>query len=236
MQTQNLDGQGTSHSIDDSTFDPQEFFREHLQRTNDGKIEIVGDDLSAMELALLDTEKRRRGSQAAVAREQARANKSELELNKVRETIVDFKPTNTIDESLKYSDPDEYIKQTLEAQRANPYKEVFDAADQYAQQTVGAQTVQAVLAEHNQMDPSRPLTEEMLNMDLPPRLLSQFEQGAMSPQDFLAQAADVLYRDREVHTDTPPGTPNLGRVGGSTKPSSDGSEEKQMAQYANAVF
>ncbi len=223
-------------SREQSSFDSQTFFREHLQRSSDGKLEVSGNDLSSVELALLETEKRRRGSQAAVAREKVRADKFELELGKVKETITNVKAPTPVDQSLKYSDPDEYIKQQLEAQRANPYEEVFDAASQYAQQTVGAQTVQSVITEHNQAYPDKPLTEEMLNLDLPPRLLNQFEKGDMSPQDFLAQAADILYRPTEVVNQAIPNTPNLGDVGGQTSPSDDGSNDALVESYAKAIF
>ena len=216
-------------------FDSQSFFKEHLQRTSDGKVEIVGNDLNPVELALLETEKRRRGSQAAVAREKVRADKYELELGKVRETITQVQP-QIVDESLKYADPDEYIKQQLEIQRNNPYDEVFDAANQYAQQTVSARSVQEMISEHNQNYPDKPLTEEMLNLDLPPRLLNQFEQGNMSPQDFLAQAADILHRPKEVVSPEPMGMPDLGKVGGQTTPTDDGSNDAMLANYGQAIF
>ena len=226
---------GTTTSAEQ--FDQATFFKEHLQRTEDGKLAVVGDDLNPVELALLETEKRRRGSQSAVTREKMRADKYELELNKVKEEIPNIKfEQPQIDPALKYSDPDEYIKQTLELKQQDPYAPVFDAASQYAQQTVGAQTVQQVIAEHNQSYPDKPLSEEMLNMDLPPRLLSQFEQGQMSPQDFLAQAADILYRPKEVANPQVPETPNLGEVGGQTSPTDDGSNDKLMANYASAIF
>ena len=218
-------------------FDQATFFKEHLSRTSDGKLEVVGDDLSPVELALLETEKRRRGSQSAVTREKMRADRSELELGRIKEEIpkVNIQQPQ-IDPALKYSDPDEYIKQSLEAQKQDPYREVFDTASQYAQQTVGAQTVQQVIADHNQAYPDKPLSEEMLSLDLPPRLLNQFEQGQMSPQDFLAQAADILYRPTEVVNPDIPKTPNLGEVGGQTSPTDDGSNDKMMTNYSQAIF
>jgi len=230
------DSQEPTDTIDQS-FNPSDFFKNHLVRTEDGSLEIKAEGLGPVELALLETEKRRRGSQAATSREKLRADKAQLELEKVKETIptVDVSATQ-IDPTLKYSDPDEYIRQTLEAQRNNPYQEVFDTASQYAQQTVGAQSVQEVIAEHNQANPTRQLTEEMLNLDLPPRLLGELEAGKVTPQDFLAQAADILYRPTETHNENIPETPNLGAVGGSTTPSSEGVQETALAQYASAIF
>jgi len=224
-----------STSREQTQFNSQEFFKEHLHRTSDGKIEIVGNDLGPVELALLETEKRRRGSQAAVAREKVRADKYELELGQVKEKIPTIKPTE-VDESLKYSDPDEYIRQQLEAQRSDPYEKVFNEASQYAQQTVGVKTVEAVIAEHNIAHPDKPLTLEMIDYDLPPRLLNEFAEGKMSPQDFLVEASDILYRPKEVHNELIPETPNLSEVGGSTTPTDDGSNDKMMANYASAIF
>ncbi len=183
----------------------------------------------------METEKRRRGSQADVTREKTRANKFELELNQVKDNVGKVEVPR-VDPQLKYTDPDEYVRLQLEAQKVNPYAEVFDAASQYAQQTVGAQSVNEMLVEHNATYPDKPLTEEMLNLDLPPRLLNTFEQGNMSPQDFLAQAADILHRPRETANQELPNTPNLGEVGGQTTPTDNGSNDKLMANYSSAIF
>ena len=222
--------------MEQTDFDSQTFFREHLQRSSDGKLEISGDDLSPVELALLETEKRRRGSQAAVAREKVKAERFELELNKVKEELPNVKPKTVVDEALKYSDPDEYVKQQLAAQRENPYEEVFDAASKYAKQTAGEKTVEEFIALHNQDHPDKPVTEEMLNLDLPPRLLNQFEQGNMSPQEFLAQAADILHRPTETANQELPSMPDLGQVGGQTTPTDDGSNDAILANYSQAIF
>jgi len=221
----------------DQSFQLQDFFRDHLVRAEDGSLQIKAEGLGPVELALLETEKRRRGSQAATSREKLRADKAQLELEKVKETIPTVNVTTAqVDPTLKYSDPDEYIRQTLEMQNNNPYQEVFDTASQYAQQTVGAQSVQEVIEEHNKANPTKPLTEEMLNLDLPPRLLGELESGKVTPQDFLAQAADILYRPTETHNENIPETPNLGDVGGSTTPSSEGTQETVLAQYSSAIF
>ncbi len=224
--------------VKDSTqFDSQTFFREHLQRTDDGKLEIQGNDLSPVEMALLETEKRRRGSQAAVTREQNKASRFELELAQVKEKIPQMETRAPIDESLKYSDPDEYIRQSLEAKRSDPYEEVFDAASQYAQQTVGEQSVARVIEDYNQANPKTPLTEQMLDNDIPPRMLQELASGHVTPQDFLARAGAMLYGsgDSNGNQDIPV-TPDLGNVGGTTTPTDDGSNDAMAANYAKAVF
>jgi len=218
-------------------FNTSDFFREHLVRTDAGAYDIKGDDLGPVELALLETEKRRRGSQASTSREKARADKYELEIQKVREIIptMDHR-THQVDEGLKYSDPDEYIRLTLEAQRANPYDEAFNTASQQAADEVGQRTVEGEIASFNADNPQRQITLDMLELDLPPRLVNEFSAGKISPQDFLGQAADILYRPTETHNQTIPNTPNLGEVGGQTSPTDDGSNDKLMANYASAIF
>jgi len=218
-------------------FNQSDFFREHLIRTDAGAYDIKGDDLGPLELALLETEKRRRGSQAATSREKARADKFELEIQKVREIIptVDHK-ANQVNSSLKYTDPDEYIRLTLEAQRANPYDEAFNTASQQAADEVGQRTVEGEIAAFNVDNPQRQITLDMLELDLPPRLVNEFSQGKLDPQDFLGQAADILYRPTETHNQQIPSTPNLGEVGGQTSPTDDGSNEKLAENYASAIF
>ena len=217
-------------------FDSQTFFKDHLVKGEDGALTIQGDNLNPMEMALLDNEKRRRGSQASNSRETARANKAELELTKVKAGVLAVQPTEAIDEQLKYSDPDEYIRLTLEARDSNPYQATFDTASQQAASEAGQMTVDAVIATHNQDNPNKQVTLEMLENDLPPRLVNQFQSGSMAPSDFLAQAADILYRPTEVMNQTTPGMPNLGLVAGQTNPTDDGSNDKLVANYANAVI
>ena len=217
-------------------FDSQGFFKEHLIRTDEGSLEVQGDDLSPVELALLETEKRRRGSQASSSREKARADRGELELSKVKDNIRGVQVAEPIDPALKYSDPDEYIKQTLAAQTIDPYQEAFDTASQSATQEVQQMSVDTVIAQHNQTHPDRQVTPEMLELDLPPRLVKQFQTGNLSPSDFLEQAADILYRPREVVSPTIPGMPDLGDVQGQTTPTSNNSDDKLLANYASAVF
>jgi len=216
-------------------FDQKAFFTEHLHRSSDGSYEVKGDDLGPLELALLETEKRRRGSQATISREQAKARRAEIELAKVKEAVPKVQVTQ-VDEALRYSDPDEYIKQTLDARGGNPYDEVFNTASQQAADEAGHATVEGEIAFYNEEHPDTQITAEMLEMDLPPRLIREFSEGKLHPQDFLSQAADILYRPTETANQTIPVTPDLGAVGGSTTAESNGSNDKLLDNYANAVF
>ena len=218
-------------------FNQSDFFREHLIRTDAGAYDIKGDDLGPVEMALLETEKRRRGSQAATSREKARADRFELEIQKVREIIPTVDHTvNQIDNSLRYSDPDEYIRLTLEAQRATPYDDAFNTASQQAADEVGQRTLEGEVAEFNSDNPQTPITIQQLELDLPPRLVQEFSEGKMDPQSLLGQAADILYRPTETYNQSIPVTPDLGKVGGQTSPTDDGSNDKLMANYASAIF
>ncbi len=236
MQEQKQEAPVTTDSIDQ--FDTQSFFKENLGKADDGSLTIVGDEHSPMELALLETEKRRRGSQASTSREKARADQATLELSKVKDGIQGLTPqTMTVDEALKYSDPDEYIKQSLEAQSApSPYQEVFNTANKQAIQEANQMTMESVLEQHNIANPNRQVTADMMELDLPPRLIREFGQGQMSPQDFLGQAADLLYRPTETYNEPIASMPNLGDVAGQSSPTDDGSNDKMMENYSSAVF
>lgn len=219
-----------------STFEPQDFFREHLVKTESGKLEITGENLSPVELALLDTEVRRRGSQSASSREKARADKVELELSKVKENVRGIDPKSTeIDDSLKYTDPDEYIRLKLEG-TSDPYQDVFDTSRTQAANEFRQLTVDELITAHNTDNPTKQITPNMLELDLPPRLMTEFAEGKMSPQEFLGQAADLLYRPTEVANPPIPGMPDLGKVAGQTSPTDDGSNDKLMENYSTAIF
>lgn len=217
-------------------FDSQTFFKNHLVKGEDGSLNINGENLNPMELALLETEKRRRGSQAASSRDKARADKVSLELEKVKEGVIKVQPAEAIDPALKFSDPDEYIRQVLESKNSNPYQEVFSTASEQATQEAGKMTVDQVIANHNQTHPDKQVTLEMLEYDLPPRLVNEFQSGKMSPSDFLEQASDILYRPTTIANPSIPVMPDLGTVAGQTTPTDDGSDEKLIANYASAVI
>lgn len=216
-------------------FNSSSFFKEHLKRTEDGSLEIVGTDLGPMEMALLETEKRRRGSQASSAREKARADKYKNEIGKVKTGIRDVRQPDPIDPTLKVTDPDEYIRLTIEAQQHDPYKEMFDTASQQAAQETGQQTIESIIAQHNQVNPDRVLSQDMLEMDLPPRLVNDFTEGKMSSSDFLSRAAEILYRPTATSPQTM-GQPDLGNVGGQTTPTDTGSNDKMLTNYGQAII
>jgi len=219
-----------------SQFDSQAFFRSHLVKSEEGQLEIVGEDLGPMELALLETEKRRRGSQAAQSREKVRADKAELENTKVQKNIRDVVPKDEVDPALKYTDPDKYIELKLAERADDPYQEVFDTASSEAAQEVGQMTVDGLITEHNTNFPDKQISLDMLEMDLPPRLMAEFTEGKLAPSEFLRQAADILYRPTEIANQELPTTPDLGAVGGQTTPTDDGSNDKLTANYASAIF
>ena len=231
----------TDHSIDGPTdFNTRDFFKEHLVRTDEGSYESAKvDDLGPVELALLETEKRRRGSQAAENKERVRADRARSEVNHLKKELPKMDPSRLapqVEQTLKYSDPDEYIRQTLEAKQTNPYDEVFDTAEKQAAEEVGQRTIESEIALFNKDNPQIPVTMAMLEMDVPPRLINEFTKGQLAPQDFLSQAADILYRPTETFNEVLPVTPDLGSVGGQTSPSDDGSNDKMMAEYASAIF
>jgi len=235
MQTEN---NKTETTPEEGQFNSSDFFKEHLHRSEDGKYEIQGEDLAPVELALLETEVRRRGSQAAVTKEQMRANRVEIELNKVKEVIptVDTQ-RKVVDEALKYTDPDEYIRLSLEAKQAtDPYTDAFATASRYAEEQVGQMTLEGVIAAHNEAHPDRAITEGMLELDLPPRLVREFSNGKLSPSDFLDQASTILYRPTEIANQELPSMPDLGAVSGQTTPTDDGQNDTLMANYASAVI
>ncbi len=229
---------GSEESVSaEQTFDSQAFFREHLVKTDDGRLEIKSDGLGPVELALLDTEKRRRGSQASSTKEKLRADRVELELSNIKEVVPTIdKDQNKVDDALKYTDPDEYIRQSLENAGKDPYTEAFDAASKQAAQKVGQMTIESVIADHNEAHPGRQLNMGMLEMDLPPRLVNEFTDGKLSPSDFLDKASAILYAPTEVYNEVIPKTPNLGEVAGQTTPSDDGGNDALMVNYANAVL
>ncbi len=219
-------------------FDAEAFFKDNLTREEDGSVSVKEGDFSPVEKSLLITEKRRRDAQRTMSHEKTRADKVTLELNKVKEVLPNHFTANTdeIDPNLKHTDPDAYIEQVLAAKAQDPYSKVFEEASEYASQAVTTLTMEQTLAAHNEAYPDKAITNDMLSLDLPPRLEQEFKAGKISSAEFLNQAADILYKPTKVVSPSVESQPNLSEVGGQTNPTNDETRDAVMANYENAIF
>ena len=147
--------------------------------------------------------------------------------------ITKVKQPEPVDPNLKYTDPDKYIELMMAQKNgSDPYQTVFDEASAIASQQAGQLSMTHLLEQHNKNNPDKQITPDMLDMDLPPRLINEFKEGKVAPSVFLEKAADILHRPTTVANQTPPSQPNLGDVPGGVSPSDGGSNDNLVEAYA----
>lgn len=95
---------------------------------------------------------------------------------------------------------------------------------------------EAVLKTFNDEHPDAPLTDDMLEGDIPPRIVKKLEKGQISFEEFLQESYDFLTAAKVIKTDKPPKAPSLGRVGGGSDPASEAVDRQEVTDYKHTVF
>ena len=200
----------------------KQFFDQHLERVK-GKLRIKEGEYDDVTKTALTTELRRRNTESyatKLATENARLH-TQLELlqNKVSSDFIP-KDTPIVDENLKYTDVDEFVKQTLEANNTNTSQQVFQEVQQQAQAVTQQQAVDLAVATHNQKHPDRQITPQLLAMDLEvdPDLTDSLSRGEITTEEYLDVISTNIYSINTVDNTNEHNEPNLSSVGGANTP------------------
>jgi len=196
----------------------QELFDKNLVRVK-GKLTIKDGEYDPITETALKTELRRRNTEAFVTKlstEKAQLTK-ELELLK-NAMANEYIPKNNsvVNEDLKYEDVDEYIKQQIALQTSlNPHEKTFTEAQHQAESEVKNQVVTDAVSEHNKAHPDRPITPELLAMDIDvdESLNVALQDGSISTTEYLDIVSEKIYSLRGADEKANIEEPNLSSVG-----------------------
>jgi hypothetical protein len=124
----------------------------------------------------------------------------------------------------------------LENEAKIKHKQTLDNATQEALQVFESENRSQVLAAFN-MSHKLNLTQETLDLDVPRRIAVKLENGEISYEQYLVEAAEFLKTPKAIGTNTETmKQPNLSNVGGDNTPT-DGAVNKDIAaNYSNIVF
>lgn len=143
-------------------------------------------------------------------------------------------------EDLKLTDPDAWRTKLneLEQQRKASFQETRQSIQQKAQGETEMEYRQRTLAEFTAANPDIVLNDDVIKLDLPPRLALQLEKGEVSFGEFLNQAKDYLTKGRVVAPtgDKPAPEKDLGATAGSDRPADDQVSRALANQYNEEIY
>lgn len=202
-------------------------------------------EASAEVLYAAKLEKRHRDTQSAYTKNQQRLKQLERENEALasswEQDAVKNLPAREKArlEELKVQDPDKWRTEiaTLEEDQKNKFQEKRQAVSTKAQREIELQARQDALEEYNKTHSDNPLTDEVIENDIPPRLTKQLEKGEITFNDFIDQCDRLLNKPSKLKEgETVDPDPNLSAVSGSSKPSDTALSHKDASDYNKEIF
>lgn len=199
----------------------------------------------------VDYEKRFKDTQAfatKIAQEKAEKerelNELKAELSVLKETA---KPSLNIDaqmqselDDLKYSDPDAWrVKMNeLELKSKQEFNSKIDEAKQLSSQQLELQRRANILEQFQTEHPDVAFTDELLNLDIPRRIVKELEEGKVTYEEFLNNVYDYVKTPKVIGSTTKTlEQPNLSKIGGDDTPTKNSSSNQNIIKtYEDMEF
>lgn len=203
------------------------------------------------ESTIVDYEKRFKDTQAfATKLAQEKAEKErELEELKAEFSVLKAtaKPSMTISkevqdelDDLKYSDPEAWRSRLnqLEADANKEFDSKLSDARSATAQQLELNRRASVLAEFQTRHPEIAFTDELLQLDIPGRIVKKLESGKVSYEEFLNEVVDFVKAPKIIgDSNKTLNQPNLSRIGGDSTPTKDARDDKNLNKtYASMEF
>lgn len=221
-----------------------------MSKNDDGEWVLPdGDKLSEEVRVAAISERRYRDTQGAYTKAAQRNKALEAENSVLLKKAVGNVQLNLTAEQteelddLKFSDPEAWRK------KLNKYEQEAAAEQQTAVseevKNVSSSTLEEqekerrkeVLIAFKKDNPDFEINDEVLKNDIPPRITSKLENGSITFEDFLQECHDYLLKGKVVkQTETVPGQPSLGKVGGGATPSDNAVKEDILTSYNTETF
>lgn len=199
----------------------------------------------------VDYEKRFKDTQAyatRIAQEKAEKERElaelKAELSVLKETA---KPSLTIDkqtqeelEDLKFSDPDAWRTKMneIEQKSTSEFNSKINEAKQLSAQQLELQRRANILTQFQTDHPDVEFTDELLNLDIPQRIVKKLEKGEVTYEEFLNECYNYVKTPKVVgSTNKTLEQPNLSKLGGDDTPTKNKSSNQNIIQtYENMEF
>lgn len=199
----------------------------------------------------IDYEKRFKDTQAyatKIAQEKADKERELAELKAELSVLKEAaKPSLTIDkqmqeelEDLKFSDPDAWRTKMneIEQKSTSEFNSKINEAKQLSAQQLELQRRANILTQFQTDHPDVEFTDELLQLDIPQRIVKKLEKGEVTYEEFLNECYNYVKTPKVVgSTNKTLEQPNLSKLGGDDTPTKNKSSNQNIIKtYENMEF
>lgn len=202
------------------------------------------------ESTTVDYEKRFKDTQAfatKIAQEKAEKEKELAELKAELSVLkTTAQPSMSISkemqeelEDLKYSDPEAWRKKLnkLESEARNEFDSKVAEARNATSMQLELSKRASILNEYKAKHPDIAFTDELLNLDIPGRIVKKLENGQVTYEEFLNEVVNFVKAPKVIgSTNSTLDQPNLSKVGGDDTPTKDGTNKNLAKTYESMEF
>ena len=198
---------------------------------------------SAEKQQVVDFEKRYKDTQAVYTKSQQelKAVKAKLEILEKLTTPqiqLDAATQQELDD-LMYTDPQAWRVRmnAIEREATNKHKALLDETEKQVLVQTELENRTRLLSEYNRSHPNFPITDEVIEFDVPARITKKLEKGDITFEDYLQEVHAFLYSPKKVGTGNETlNQPNLGKISGGDTPSEGAIMKDIVANYKNIIY
>ena len=192
---------------------------------------------------VVDFEKRYKDTQAVYTKSQQelKAVKAKLEVLEKLTTPqiqLDAATQQELDD-LMYTDPQAWRARmnAIESEATNKHKALLDETEKQVLAQTELENRARLLSEYNRSHPNFPITDEVIEFDVPARITKKLEKGDITFEDYLQEVHSFLYSPKKVGTGNETlNQPNLGKISGGDTPSEGAIMKDIVANYKNIIY
>jgi hypothetical protein len=140
---------------------------------------------------------------------------------------------------LKASDPDAWLAKLEEHKTAatSKFEEKKTELQNHVKNETEKERRTRLVTEYNANNPEYVINDDVINNDLPPRLVTQFTKGELTFDEFLEKSSKFLQTPKVIEPGvSKPEEPNLATSGGRSTPSNDAIEADIHESYKTTTF
>ena len=214
--------------------------------TDDEGNMVLPDDLDPNVKYAAGLEKRRRDTQSSYEKSQHQLRTEQAKSEKLEERLLSDPKLDLSDEEaleleeLKNTDADAWRNKLNEhtATAKAKAKEDVDGISNKTENDIEVDRRQTVLDEFHKANPELTLTDEVIENDLPPRILKQLESGEVTFEKFLDNAKNFLTKGKVIQgaNEEDENDPDLGELGGTDKVTDRKIAEDIIESYKDEIF
>lgn len=206
-----------------------------------------GEEVSKEVMIAANLERRRRSTESALSKSTLKLKASESVSKQLKDRIAaliaaDISPEKQKElDDIKYEEPDTYHVEMskLESKARATLESELGDLDSTALQEAENEARKMLLEKYNSEHPDAMLDDNIINNDIPPRIVNQLAKGDITFEQFLEKVETFLGKGKVIGggTEIKP-QPNLNKTGGDSEPTVTQGEkiDRNKQKYENAVL